>query len=96
MGFDPDDFSLDMKELYQNAYCNVAIYNDSVTSIVIKIEDDIIIIDSIKYNNKSTFEPNYNKNFEEVETYEEFQNKKSNDLSNTMDTDILMKDVKND
>lgn len=94
-GFDPDDFSLDMKELYQNAYCNVAIYNDSVTSIVIKIEDDIIIIDSIKYNNKSTFEPNYNKNFEEVETYEEFQNKKTNDASNNMDTDILMKDVKN-
>ena len=52
--------------------------------------------DAYYYLDKSTFEPNYNKNFEEVETYEEFQNKKSNDLSNNMDTDILMKDVKND
>ncbi|MBE6131390.1 MAG: hypothetical protein E7183_06675 [Erysipelotrichaceae bacterium] len=96
IGFNPTDFPSDMNELYQKAYCQVSIYNDSVTSIVIKIEDDIIIIDSIKYNNKSTFKPNYDKLYENVETYEEFQNKKSEDLSGSFDTDILMKDVTND
>ena len=96
IGLDHDDFPPDMKELYQNAYCQVSIYNDLVTTIVIKIEDDILILDSIKYNSNSTFKPNYDKNYEEVEIYEEFQNKKLNDLAYNIDTDILIKDVTND
>lgn len=96
IGLDHDDFPSDMKELYQNAYCQVSIYNDLVTTIVIKIEDDILILDSIKYNSNSTFKPNYDKNYEEVEIYEEFQNKKLNDLAYNIDTDILIKDVTND
>ena len=96
LGFDTSIFSSSDKELYKNAFCRITTKNDNVTSIVIKIQDDMLIIDGIKYNNNSIFTPNITNIYEEIETYEEFQTKKSEDLSSNLDTDVLMKNVIND